>query len=648
MQIVAHEDDDILFMNPDLSNAIANGTPSVTVFVTAGNKTGDPCPSVCNDAAGDPLRTRNRQMGAVNAYSRMAGAGDIDPTTDEVGHWTVDVMTVAGKYVERYVLNDHPVHLVFLNLHDGMLANVLNNGSTDTTVVPKDSPLPGPSTYAAADVVEVLRQLMVTYQPTVLRAQDELPEDSVHWSDHPDHVAAARFAGRAAALYGGDLSQVNYRDYNIGDAPVDLDHTTADAKGVFYSEYASHDHSTGNYSPTWFSRMYYRWSRGTSWAGTNQDGRPQVFVVRAGGLHTYWRETDGSWGGPLLMADPGGRLAPGIAVGTNADGRLEVFARRLTDHHIVSLPQSAPNGTWSGTWTDHGNPDAGAEWQKKVGGPVVANDQDGRLEIFVRNGGSGLSRTGQSTPNGPWTGTWADLGGTGLQDPVAAIRNGAGEIEVFAATVTATGTAADPVVAAGILGWRQDAPNGTFGSPDPIPAAAPASPPKAALDQDGRVELAYRDIGTGVMLVSSETAPGGSWSQAPLALNGDGGVGEPAAATLGGQVVLFERSRGGGVSTIAQTGPNSGYGTWRDLGGTVLDYPAAIVDGGGVLHVFAIGTDSRVYYRKGTTATAFDDWQGLALGSADHASGNGATRRPAGQGRSRGGPARRSRTRSRR
>ncbi|MGW7580526.1 hypothetical protein ACWGKU_37870 [Kitasatospora sp. NPDC054768] len=39
LQVVAHEDDDILFMNPDLSNALANGTPSVTVFVTAGNIT---------------------------------------------------------------------------------------------------------------------------------------------------------------------------------------------------------------------------------------------------------------------------------------------------------------------------------------------------------------------------------------------------------------------------------------------------------------------------------------------------------------------------------------------------------------------------------------------------------------------------------
>ncbi|WP_316527902.1 PIG-L family deacetylase [Kitasatospora brasiliensis] len=596
MQVVAHEDDDILFMNPDLSKAIADGIPSVTVFVTAGNGTGDPCAGVCWDPAGEPLRTWNRQMGAVNAYSRMAGVGDSDPNTDEIGHWAVEAWTVAGKEVERYVLKDRPVHLVFLNLHDAKLAGVLG-GNTDTSIVPVGSPLSGPSTYTAADVVEVLRQLMVTYRPTVLRAQDDLP-DSRYWGDHADHIAAARFAGLAALQYGGTLIQVNYRDYNIGDAPVNLDRATAATKGLSYSEYASHDHSTGNYSDSWFSRMYYRWPRGTSWATVNQDGRPQVFVVRSGALHTYWREADGSWGGPVRMADPGGWLVPGIMVATNADGRLEVFARRLIDNHIVSLPQGTPNGSWWNGWADHGNPNAGLGNEDQVGVPVVAAAQDGHLELFVKNGGGGLSAIRQTTPGGAW-GTWTDLGGTDLQDPVTAIRNGVGAIEVFASTRSS------------ILGWWQTAPNGGFSGPASIPGARPASPPKAVLDQGGRIELGYREVGTGAMQVSRQTRAGGSWSQSPAALGGHGGVGEPATVLVGGRVVLFERNGGGGVSTTAQTAPNSGYGPWQDLGGTVLDYPAATVDGNGVLYVFAVGIDGRVHYRTATTAGAFSPWQSL-------------------------------------
>ncbi|WP_441247053.1 PIG-L family deacetylase [Kitasatospora sp. McL0602] len=598
MQVVAHEDDDLLFMNPDLSTAIAGGTPSVTVFVTAGNGTGDPCASYCWDTEGEPLRTWNRQMGAVNAYSRMAGAGDTDPTTDEAGRWTAEAWTVAGKQVERYVLKGRPVHLIFLNLHDGQLAEV-QAGGTDTTIVPVGSPLSGPSTYAADDVIEVLRQLMVAYQPTVLRAQDENP-DSRYSGEHPDHLAAAAFVGEAARQYGGSLIQINYRNYNIGDCPVNLDPATAGDKNVFFSEYASHDHS-GLFNASWFSRMYYRWSRGTSWVGLNQDGRPQVFVVRAGFLWTQWRWGDGNWSGALRLADPGGRLAPGIAVGNNADGRLEVFARRLTDHRIISLAQDTPNGGWRNTWTDHGNPNTQLGGQDQVGVPVVANDQDGRLEIFVKNGGGGVSSTWQTAPSGGWVGAWADLGGSDVQDPVTAIRNGVGAIEVFASTRT------------GILGWWQGAPNSTIYGPGLIPGARPASPPTAALDQDGRIELAFREVGTGAMLVSYQTRAGGSWVQAPVSLGGHGGVGEPAATTFRGRVVLFERNRGNGVSSTAQNAPNSDYADWQDLGGTVLDFPATITDGDGVLHVFAIGTDGSVYYRTSTTATSFDDWQVLPL-----------------------------------
>ncbi|MFH9352548.1 hypothetical protein [Kitasatospora sp. NPDC017646] len=276
------------------------------------------------------------------------------------------------------------------------------------------------------------------------------------------------------------------------------------------------------------------------------------------------------------MADPGGRLAPGIAVGTNADGRLEVFARRLTDHHVISLPQATPNGWWWNGWADHGNPNAGLGNEDQVGVPVVADSQDGRLELFVKNGGGGLSTIRQTTPGGVWTTAWTDLGGTDLQDPVTAIRDGVGAIEVFAGTRT------------GVLGWWQGSP-------------------------DGRIELAYREADTGAMVVSHQTRPGGSWSQSPAPVGGHGGVGEPAAATLGGRVVLFERNRGAGVSTTARTAPNSGYGAWQDLGGTVLDHPTAVVDGAGVLHVFAIGTDGRVSYRTGTTATGFNGWQSLPL-----------------------------------
>lgn len=37
MTIVAHTDDDLLFMNPDIATSIAEGNVATTVFVTAGD-----------------------------------------------------------------------------------------------------------------------------------------------------------------------------------------------------------------------------------------------------------------------------------------------------------------------------------------------------------------------------------------------------------------------------------------------------------------------------------------------------------------------------------------------------------------------------------------------------------------------------------
>ncbi|MEU1508171.1 PIG-L family deacetylase [Kitasatospora sp. NPDC005748] len=604
MQVVAHEDDDILFMNPDLAASLAAGVPTVTVFLTAGNQTGDPCPANCGGQPDtDWERTENRQLGAINAYSRMAGVSDTVPGTDEESRWARGMLSVGDREVERYVLRERPnVHLIFVNLHDGNLISLeQDRAATDFTVTPPpvdNHPPVQPTTYTGDDVARLLQGLMMAYEPSVLRGQDEYPDPAKRW--HPDHLAAARFAAEAALLYraaqpstANNMVQVNYRDYNIETSPVNLEGSAVSAKRAAFEEYQSHDHSTGNYSPDWFSRMYYRWSRGTSWAGVNADGRPQAFVVRNGMLYTCWRTTSGGWADSLQLADPGGRLAPGLAVGTNADGRLEVFAHRLSDHHIVSLAQNTASQEWRQRWTDHGTPNPG-DLASQVGSPVVANDDDGRLELFVRNAGGGLSSKWQTSPSGDWSSAWADMGGSDIQDPVSAVRNGDRRIEVFASTSTK------------MLSWWQTSRNGSFAGPGDIPGARPASPPKAVLNGAGRIHLAYRESGTGAMGISRQEVSGGSWTT-PSFYQGHGGVGEPAATVAGGMVTLFERNRGTGVSCTVQA-TEGVYAAWRDLGGTVLDYPAAVTDGAGVAHVFVIGTNGRIYVHPMNTADGI--WHG--------------------------------------
>ena len=99
MQIVAHQDDDLLFQSPDLLHDVAAGRPVRTVFVTAG------------DAARDRTYWTGRERGSMAAYARMAGVADT---------WTSSDAGVPGTPIRMHTLVGAPhVSLVFMRLPDG-------------------------------------------------------------------------------------------------------------------------------------------------------------------------------------------------------------------------------------------------------------------------------------------------------------------------------------------------------------------------------------------------------------------------------------------------------------------------------------------------------------------------------------------------
>jgi LmbE family N-acetylglucosaminyl deacetylase len=66
LNIVAHQDDDILFMNPDILNAVVAGHRQVTVYITAGN-------IGLNTGTGYSLE---REEGAIAGYSKLLQLAD--------------------------------------------------------------------------------------------------------------------------------------------------------------------------------------------------------------------------------------------------------------------------------------------------------------------------------------------------------------------------------------------------------------------------------------------------------------------------------------------------------------------------------------------------------------------------------------------
>ena len=263
MNVVAHPDDDVFFMNPDIYQTIRAGVPNVTVYLTASEISG---------AGTTPeQKSRSLQRGVQDAYARMAGVPDANTNAQE--EWIGGPWTIGTRKVERFSLVNRPeVHLVFMNLHDARLGEVYDDGLVDQTVVPTGSTVASYS-YGKADVTSVLLSIINSYQPTVLRYQDPTP-DNRYWVDHSDHYAGSRFVHDATARYTGPVVRVAYRDYNINDVPRNLNATVTADKTRFFNVFFRYDPFAA--PATWLEHMCYRWPNGTAWAATRADGRPRA------------------------------------------------------------------------------------------------------------------------------------------------------------------------------------------------------------------------------------------------------------------------------------------------------------------------------------------------------------------------------------
>ena len=198
---------------------------------------------------------------------------------------------------------------------------------------------------------------------------------------------------------------------------------------------------------------------GNPTVGTNFDGRLDVFVsarTAATGLtlRHIWQTSSPSaphwkWQPGAMWEDLGGHLAGSPVVGTNGDGRLEVFARGSANEleHVSQVVKSRfPDGGrvdlgWSG-WEALGS--GGIS-----GDPAVGTNTDGRLEVFVHGARNALwhiwQMSASSIPLGQkntvvgWS-PWESLGGIGVAgDPVVSADLD-GRLEVFVRAADPAGT----------------------------------------------------------------------------------------------------------------------------------------------------------------------------------------------------------------
>jgi LmbE family N-acetylglucosaminyl deacetylase len=455
VQVIAHPDDDLYFMTPDVDRFIGQGNSSTTVVLTAGEHNGTTT-LTREQYAGQ------RQDGLRAAYAHMA---DVDNV------WQRATVTVSGKQVERDTLVARPqVALVFLNLPDGKdslpgRSKALENlwrgayGSV-VTLVPTGSTITKQQAYTPDDLTRVLTGLYTAADMSIARLLDSHPDHRFQ-ADHTDHIHSARFAEKALSAYtssttGTSVMWLSYRGPGIAGLPPNLDADTSGDKRRVLATYAVHDPAAGlaDVGSARADRMYTRYLGPGLRTVHQADGRLAFAAVVSGSVHVWtlhggWTSHGGQWSRPVSIDGP--RLAPPLAAIRDSSGHLRLFALSLANYHLLTAEQIAPNVDAYAGWADLGNPDPTSPHE--IGSPEAIVDRDGRGYVFVKNHGGGVSARIVS-PTGTWS-AWQDLGGVNVIESLYAALDPAGRVELYAATV------------GGILRWTQQYDGGplTLGMP---------------------------------------------------------------------------------------------------------------------------------------------------------------------------------------
>ncbi|WIM97898.1 PIG-L family deacetylase [Actinoplanes oblitus] len=219
LTVVAHEDDDLLFVNPEISDDIAAGRRVTTLYVTSG------------DAARGPVYWRSRERGEMAAYARMAG---------RPARWAEDTLVAAGHPVHRATLAGAGVTLLFLRLPDRV------GGWPDQTLqmlwldpAARTHTLDTGHLYSRAALLDVLTAVLGDYRPGIIRTLDF--RGAYGDGDHDDHHTVAYLTYAAQQRYRAPHRIVGHAGYPVARRPVNLTPGRYRAKLATFLAYAPHD-----------------------------------------------------------------------------------------------------------------------------------------------------------------------------------------------------------------------------------------------------------------------------------------------------------------------------------------------------------------------------------------------------------------------
>jgi hypothetical protein len=263
MFFAAHEDDDLLFLNPDIPHAFAAGKYVTVVYLTAGSCTGD---------TGEHAYYLDREAGVRAAYARMANVAD---------EWTV-----TDQPVRELRLTAQPrISLIFFRLPASKseagnvcdlaatnLRGLWNDGITDDDLALTS--LDEAHSYTRSQLVAAVIGLLRRWHPTQIETLDNRglfgtgadvsgrqivftgTGGNCYYYDHSDHYYSARFAWLADESYTDVHTIARHRGYNIANENANMVAADIPLKRAMFSAYGEHDGAVG---PGPFNAGYENW-----------------------------------------------------------------------------------------------------------------------------------------------------------------------------------------------------------------------------------------------------------------------------------------------------------------------------------------------------------------------------------------------------
>lgn len=555
---VAHQDDDLLFMNPDIDQTIDAGGCVETVYLTAAER---------GEGMGYML---GRARGVRAAYAVMAGDSD---------SWTESIVKYGGRHQARFSLNSNPrVVLIHMRLEDPWLGKgwgSLTPLSRVESIAGTSAKALGPygESYTRADLVAALASMIVDYQPTIIRHMDDsiaIPYTSLCWRcighDHPDHIASAKLVRDAMLLAPGNYDEAAYVDYPTQERGSNLTVAEIASKVAAFKRYAQDDYQ---YCPvpaackeplgtaaSWVQRTYYV---------VRHDVPPALTVARHGSYLLFTTGERNSAANVLLGRDHrweplGGRTADGVVAFNWADGAAGIMTRDATGQLWIKSQEAGPD--WRAWRLVPG--------MRSLHLPRVLTQGNGRPAFLILGDDDRLRYCPGIAPDGRLEAPCSALPVlAGMRRGAAFASAGDGGVVVFAGDregrlwVAAQNVKKPDAWEA----WRK------------LPIARSAGGLAAMRNAQGFIELYWRDLRSGNMM-RMVRGPGrrgrvrwsvpqnlgfGYMGRPAIGLNEYGEVAVAALESVGGSLILYEAQ---GVTTVGANAKSAP--ALRTVGGQLL------------------------------------------------------------------------------